>query len=106
MSAPARILVVDDTPRNVKLLGDLLTVRGYAVITAPSGAEALGTIEAERPDLVLLDVVMPEWSRDYGAIGTVTNLAFRLCGEARPALILASRRPRHGRGAGRGGSSG
>jgi CheY-like chemotaxis protein len=60
VSAPARILVVDDTPRNVKLLGDLRTVRGYAVITATSGAEALGTIEAERPDLVLLDVVMPE----------------------------------------------
>src|SRR5262249_20459183 len=50
---PAKILVVDDTPQNVKLLADLLTVKGYAVVTAASGAEALARIDAERPDLVL-----------------------------------------------------
>ncbi len=55
----ARILVVDDTPVNVKLLADLLTVKGYAVSTAASGAEALDKIEREHPDLVLLDVMMP-----------------------------------------------
>jgi len=58
----ARILVVDDTPRNVKLLADLLTVKGYDVVTAASGPEALAQVAAERPDLVLLDVVMPEMS--------------------------------------------
>ncbi len=62
MSTPAKILVVDDTPKNVKLLADLLTVKGYAVVTAASGREALAQVEAERPDLVLLDVVMPEMS--------------------------------------------
>jgi adenylate cyclase len=62
MATPAKILVVDDTPQNVKLLTDLLTVKGYAVVTAASGAEALARIDAERPDLVLLDVVMPGMS--------------------------------------------
>ncbi len=62
MNAPPKILVVDDTPRNVKLLADLLTVKGYAVMTAESGKEALTKIATELPDLVLLDVVMPEMS--------------------------------------------
>ncbi|MGZ8489166.1 MAG: adenylate/guanylate cyclase domain-containing protein [Candidatus Binatia bacterium] len=62
MNTPAKILVVDDTPRNVKLLADLLGVKGYAVVTAASGREALLKIDAELPDLVLLDVVMPEMS--------------------------------------------
>ena len=54
-----RILVVDDTPVNVKLLADLLGAKGYATVTAASGPEALEKIEAEHPDLVLLDVMMP-----------------------------------------------
>ena len=59
MSTPAKILVVDDTPQNVKLLTDLLTVKGYAVVTAVNGKEALARIAADKPDLVLLDVMMP-----------------------------------------------
>jgi len=62
MSSSAKILVVDDTPHNVKLLADLLTVKGYVVVTASSGAQALEKVETEQPDLVLLDVVMPEMS--------------------------------------------
>jgi adenylate cyclase len=54
-----KILVVDDTAVNVKLLADLLGAKGYAVVTAASGKEALEKVEAERPDLVLLDVMMP-----------------------------------------------
>ena len=56
------ILVVDDTAQNVKLLADLLTAKGYRAVTAASGAQALAVVEREHPDLVLLDVVMPEMS--------------------------------------------
>lgn len=62
MNIPPKLLVVDDTPRNLKLLADLLGVKGYAVVTAASGPEALAKVETEPPDLVLLDVVMPEMS--------------------------------------------
>jgi class 3 adenylate cyclase len=62
VTAPAKVLVVDDTPQNVKLLADLLSVKGYAVVTAASGPEALDKVEAERPDIVLLDVMMPQMS--------------------------------------------
>ena len=58
----AKILVVDDVAMNVKLLADLLAAKGYLICTAASGAEALARLEAERPDLVLLDVMMPGMS--------------------------------------------
>ena len=58
----ARVLVVDDTAKNVKLLADLLSVKGYDVETADSGQAALDAIEKATPDLVLLDVVMPQMS--------------------------------------------
>jgi len=55
----AKILVVDDTPHNVKLLADLLGVKGYEVATAATGEEALAKLAHEIPDIVLLDVMMP-----------------------------------------------
>src|SRR5262249_27479374 len=62
MNQAARILVVDDTPHNVKLLVDLLSVKGYRVNSAASGPEALHSISEDTPDLVLLDIVMPGMS--------------------------------------------
>jgi class 3 adenylate cyclase len=59
MTTQQHILVVDDTPQNVKLLADLLTARGYAVSTAANGEQALEKIDARPPDLVLLDIMMP-----------------------------------------------
>jgi adenylate cyclase len=55
----AKILVVDDVPENVRLLEAVLAPRGYEVVGAHEGAEALSLVESEKPDLILLDVVMP-----------------------------------------------
>ncbi len=54
------ILIVDDTSENLRLLTNLLADRGYRVRSAPSGAHALTTTRKEAPDLILLDVMMPE----------------------------------------------
>ena len=59
MNEQATILVVDDTAANRKLLVDLLTTQGYATATAASGEEGLEKVASIRPDLVLLDVMMP-----------------------------------------------
>ena len=56
---PAKILVVDDVPENVRLLEAVLVPRGYEVVTASDGLAALELVEAEEPDLILLDVMMP-----------------------------------------------
>jgi len=59
-SQKAKILVVDDVPRNVRLLELNLEAEGYRVVAAYSGQEALEKVEAEKPDLILLDIMMPE----------------------------------------------
>ena len=57
--AKATILVVDDNPDNVEILRAFLESRGYAVSEAEDGATALARLDELRPDLVLLDVMMP-----------------------------------------------
>lgn len=59
MTDPGVVLVVDDQEVNRRLLEAVLTPRGYRVLMADSGEEALRTLETERPDVVLLDILMP-----------------------------------------------
>mgnify|MGYP001202572134 CR=1 FL=1 len=57
---PASILVVEDSPINQQILRNLLTKEGYAVKLAGHGKEGLAMAAEERPDLLLLDILMPE----------------------------------------------
>ncbi|RJX33747.1 MAG: response regulator [Oxalobacter sp.] len=54
-----KILVVDDSPTERYFMTDLLVKNGYSVSTAESGEEALDKIKSDKPDLILMDVVMP-----------------------------------------------
>jgi len=56
---PARILIVDDVPANLNVLGDALEPEGYEILAARSGEAALESARTNRPDLILLDVMMP-----------------------------------------------
>jgi two-component system, sensor histidine kinase and response regulator len=54
------IVIVDDTPENLRLLAQMLGEQGYRVRSAPSGERALATVRKAPPDLILLDILMPE----------------------------------------------
>lgn len=60
MSAPGTLLVVDDTPANLGVLLDALSEAGHEVLVAESGRSALAQLEHARPELILLDVIMPD----------------------------------------------
>ena len=57
--SPARILVVDDHPSNVKAIRMKLQSEGHTILEATNGRAALERFESDRPDLVLLDIMMP-----------------------------------------------
>ncbi len=53
------VLIVDDVPQNLSFLSTALDQAGYVVVVARDGEEALKTLQRTRPDIVLLDAVMP-----------------------------------------------
>jgi twitching motility two-component system response regulator PilH len=57
--AAQKILVVDDSPTERFYIADILSRKGYSVVTAESGSDALAKIRSERPSLIVMDVVMP-----------------------------------------------
>ncbi|MBN2022326.1 MAG: response regulator [Pirellulales bacterium] len=80
----ARVLVVDDTALNVAILADELRDRGCDVLTAASGEEALRVCGAERPDVILLDVMMP----DVDGIEVCRRLKADPATQSIPVLLL------------------
>jgi len=57
--SPLRILVVEDNPKNLKLVRDVLQFSGYEVIEATSGEDGVRLAKEERPDLILMDLQLP-----------------------------------------------
>jgi two-component system OmpR family response regulator len=84
-SAPARLLVVDDEATILELLSGSLRFAGFEVVTAASGAEAVRAAASARPDLILLDVMMP----DGDGFEVVHQL--RAAGPDIPVIFLTAR---------------
>jgi len=84
----ARILVVDDTPANVRLLADLLSINGFEVLTAGSGRDGLARAAADSPDLILLDIMMP----DLDGFAVCEQLKKSTALEAVPVIFLTALR--------------
>ena len=59
MQAKARILIADDEPDILEIIGYNLEKEGYEVITASDGLQALSLVKSQKPDLVILDIMMP-----------------------------------------------
>ena len=55
-----KILIVEDEPKNLKLLRDLLQATGYETIEATDGEEGVELAKAMKPDLILMDIMMPK----------------------------------------------
>jgi class 3 adenylate cyclase len=83
---PATILVVDDMPSNRKVLESALELAGYRVLAAGSGSEALDRIAQDRPDIVLLDILMP----DMSGIETCAALRRDPANEAVPVILVTA----------------
>ena len=61
----AKILVVDDDPDYIKVLETILESKQYAVVTAGNRTEGMEKVRAERPNLVILDVMMSTWQDGF-----------------------------------------
>jgi two-component system OmpR family response regulator len=81
----ARLLVVDDEPNIVELLSASLRYAGFEVVTAMTGTEAVSAVERHRPDLALLDVMLPDVD------GFVVLRRLRAASQPLPVLFLTAR---------------
>ncbi len=89
----AKILVVDDEPRLVRLVGEILKAAGYRVISAANASSAVELVALEQPDLVLLDVLLGAGKDGYQVCRTVREFSdvavVMLTAKATEADILA-----------------
>src|SRR5216110_1249997 len=91
-TAPKRVLIVEDNELNMKLFNDLLEAHGYYTLQTKDGVEALRMARTHRPDLILMDIQLPEvsglevtkWLKeddDLKAIPVIAVTAFAMKGD-------------------------
>jgi len=86
LKKPASVLIVDDEAGNVKLLETILHSEGYSTLTASNGNEAITLAQSARPDLILLDVMMP----GMDGFETVTRLKADPRTKSVPVIIITA----------------
>lgn len=82
-SSPPKILLIDDDPFFLKVLGDSFREGGYTVLTANDGIEGVKSFQENHPDAVISDLVMPR----MGGVSTCLEIT-RLAGENPPIVAL------------------
>lgn len=82
-----RILIVDDEPDTVDVLRAILVQAGYAVSTAANGLEALSSVAASKPDLIVLDQMMPEMDGNQALVRLKGSYATKEI----PVVILSAK---------------
>ena len=87
MHHPPRILAVDDVPANLEIVRMRLEATGYEVITAEDGEQALDVAQATRPDLILLDIMMPK----LDGIGALKRLKADAALRFVPVILLTAK---------------
>ena len=85
---PARVLIADDVPEVLQLLGDSLREFGYEVMTATTGAEAIDAVFVFHPDVILVDMKMP------GLSGLKVLDVLRRAGMTVPVILISAQPPR------------
>jgi CheY-like chemotaxis protein len=86
--ARPRVLIADDVPEVLQLLRDALTGHGYEVLTTASGVEAIEAVPAFRPDVILVDMKMPDLS------GMKVLDALRRAGMTVPVILMSGQPPK------------
>ena len=87
LKATMKILVVDDHSETLKVVSFILEQHGYQVVGARSGAEGLSLAEAERPALIILDVMMPEMD----GLEVLTRLKGKTETASIPVILLTAK---------------
>jgi two-component system, OmpR family, response regulator len=89
---PARVLLVDDEPGILEILGEILVTQGYTVATAANGPQALERLHSFPADVIILDIVMP------GMSGNQMLATLRAQGVDVPAIAISGAPDRVGPG--------